>query len=113
MLVVHEQARSRFEAAKAHARRIGLRTQFARQLNYLRTYAEHDITSTPRTRVTLHTDFAPHSFSIIWERRDSDGKWKYWFNGGLIFHGPHDNGSGGAPTFCVNLQPHHGWSVHT
>lgn len=38
----------------------------------------------------------------------------YWFNGGLIFHGPHDNGGdGGMPTLSVNLLPHHGWSIHT
>jgi len=37
-----------------------------------------------------------------------------WFNGGLIFHGPHDNGGdGGAPTFSVNLSPQDGWSIHT
>jgi len=37
-----------------------------------------------------------------------------WFNGGLIFHGPHDNGGdGGAPTFSVNLLPQDGWSIHT
>lgn len=40
--------------------------------------------------------------------------YKRWFNGGLIYHGTHDNGGdGGAPTFSVNLTPENGWSVHT
>lgn len=39
---------------------------------------------------------------------------KFWFNGGLIFHGPHDGGgNGGAPTFSVSLTPQDGWSIHT
>jgi len=41
-------------------------------------------------------------------------EYQEWFNGGLIFHGPHDNGGdGGAPTFSVNLMPSHGWNIHT
>jgi hypothetical protein len=37
-----------------------------------------------------------------------------WFNGGLIYHGQHDNGGdGSAPTFSVNLTPQYGWSIHT
>lgn len=36
------------------------------------------------------------------------------FNGGIIFHGPHDRGGdGGSPTFSVNLSPVNGWAVHT
>lgn len=37
-----------------------------------------------------------------------------WFSGGLIFHGPHDNGGdGGMPTLSVNLSEGYGWSIHT
>ena len=37
-----------------------------------------------------------------------------WFNGGLIYHGKHDNGGdGGFPTLSVNLTPQYGWSIHT
>ena len=40
--------------------------------------------------------------------------YKYWMNGGLIYHGKHDGfGSGNAPTFSVCLTPTNGWSVHT
>lgn len=35
-------------------------------------------------------------------------------NGGIIFHGRHDNGGdGGAPTFSVCMEPTNGWSIHT
>ena len=105
--------KERFAAAKAHARKLGLVHQFAQVLRWLQTYANHK-PGWPQVRVTLSYDFAPHSFSILWERRGADGKWSYWFSGGLIFHGPHDRGGdGGAPTFSVNLTPQHGWSVHT
>lgn len=41
-------------------------------------------------------------------------KESFWFNGGLTFHGKHDNGGdGGAPTFSVNLSPSDGWEIHT
>ena len=40
--------------------------------------------------------------------------WCTAYNGGLIYHGPHDRGGdGSAPTFSVNLNPHDGWSIHT
>ena len=118
MLVIQDT--KRFKEAKDFARKTGLASQFAKQLNYLRTYAESPEGGRPKVRVTLGWDFAPHSFSILWERweKDSSGAtrpgWRRWFNGGLIFHGPHDRGGdGGAPTFSVNLSPHVGWSVHT
>jgi hypothetical protein len=37
-------------------------------------------------------------------------------NGGIIYHGPHDNGGdGGAPTFTVSINPSRKphWSIHT
>ena len=64
-------------------------------------------------RCRLMSDFAPHSFYWILEREKS-GVWEFYMNGGLIYHGPHDNGGdGGEPTLSVSLQPHHGWSIHT
>lgn len=35
-------------------------------------------------------------------------RYEYWFNGGLIYHGP-----GAGETFSVTLNPVRGWSVHT
>jgi len=101
-----------------------------RRLDYLDKYADHE--GKGLTKCILRKDFAPHSFTFTMMRRvtnvekqrelasygakpDESGVfWEYWFNGGLIFHGSHDNGGdGGAPTFAVNLNPHHGWGIHT
>ena len=114
MLKIDKTVRERFNAAKKLARKFGLTSKFAKVLNYLRTYAEHRTEGNkPQVRVTLGYDFAPYSFSILWERF-IDNQWKYWFNGGLIYHGPHDRGGDGrAPTYSVSIEPHHGWSIHT
>lgn len=85
--------------------------QLWEQLEYLRNYSDR------KTRCKLWKDFAPYSFYFVMETLEDNGAgpvWERWFNGGLIFHGPHDRGGdGGAPTFSVNLTPHLGWSVHT
>jgi hypothetical protein len=100
-----------------------------RRLDYLDKYADHE--GKGLTKCILSKDFAPHSFEFTMMRRITDLEkqrelaargvnpehgvfWEYWFNGGLIFHGAHDNGgNGGAPTFAVSLVPCHGWSIHT
>jgi hypothetical protein len=57
----------------------------------------------------VSNDFAPKSFYF---ERLKDGK--FCGNGGIIWHGKHDNGGdGGAPTFSVCLEPICGWSIHT
>lgn len=99
------------EEVRKFADKVGLREQLEEKLEYLGTYAEY-----LDTKCYLGKDFAPYSFSFTMMRRDkgSEEDYQYWFNGGCIFHGPHDNGGdGGAPTFSVNLNPHHGWSIHT
>jgi hypothetical protein len=84
------------------------------RLNYLGTYGGKDGDGADKTRVRLFRDFAPYSFSFVIESKDTTGTWSTWFNGGLIYHGPHDgNGSGSAPTFAVTLSPTLGWSIHT
>jgi len=95
------------------AKSIGMSEQFQKEYDYLDTYADHGEYGDVRCR--LYKDFAPYSFGFNMETRKKDeDKWKFWFNGGLIFHGEHDRGGdGGAPTFSVNLVPQHGWSVHT
>jgi hypothetical protein len=68
-------------------------------------------------RVALYKDFAPYSFQFSLQKNDKFGHESGWttiMNGGLIFHGSHDNGGdGSAPTFSVNLTPVDGWSIHT
>ena len=59
---------------------------------------------------TVYTDFAPKSFYFVRKRKDGS----FAGNGGIIYHGAHDNGGdGSAPTFSVNLTPQKGWCIHT
>lgn len=100
-----------------------------RQMLYLAMYANYDFPD--NTFCVLSSDFAPLSFSFCMYAKAKPGMglkpsdwivkefpdllgYVFWFNGGLIFHGKHDNGGdGGAPTFSVSLSPVNGWSVHT
>lgn len=60
---------------------------------------------------TVSNDFAPYSFYFERIRKE---RGTLILNGGIIFHGKHDNGGdGGAPTFSVCLEPCNGWSIHT
>jgi hypothetical protein len=98
--------------AREIAERIGLRENLERQLRYLDEYAEHG--DRGKTRCVLYPDGAPYSFGFVIELRQSDGNYRTWFNGGLLFHGPHDGGgNGGAPTYAVCLKPTVGWTIHT
>lgn len=57
----------------------------------------------------LYNDFAPYSF--YFEIKNIEDR---FMNGGIIYHGKHDNGGdGGATTFSVNLTPTKGWAIHT
>lgn len=60
--------------------------------------------------VRISNDFAPRSFYFCLINEDeSQG-----MNGGIIYHGTHDNGGdGGSPTFSVSLTPTKGWAIHT
>lgn len=58
-----------------------------------------------KSHVNLYKDFAPYSFYFVIPNI---------MNGGIIFHGSHDNGGdGSAPTFSVNLSSVDGWTIHT
>lgn len=64
-----------------------------------------------KVETEITTDFAPYSFYFVRYRIDNP---KLYTNGGIIFHGKHDNGGdGSAPTFSVNLTPTFGWQIHT
>lgn len=61
--------------------------------------------------ITIQNDFAPYSFYFIKNRKDNGD---FIGNGGIIFHGKHDNGGdGGSPTFSVCIEPCNGWQIHT
>jgi hypothetical protein len=96
-----------FDSVVKFAEDNGLKAELQEQLDYLANYG-----GTPDyTECVLFRDFAPQSFQFELLR-----KGQHWMSGGLIFHGPHDNGGdGGMPTLSVSLnpdtKPH--WQVHT
>ena len=79
------------------------------QLDYLSTYSDE------RCKCVLYKDFAPYSFAFTMQMKNEAGEYVRRFNGGLIYHGSHDNGGvgGGAPTFSCTASPVQGWKVHT
>lgn len=106
---INVRCEDRLQAARNFADRFKLRESLEECLERLQNPSFGR-----ETRVTLYSDFAPHSFGFDKEYLSEDGTWRFDYNGGLIYHGPHDNGGdGGAPTFSVSLDPHHGWSIHT
>lgn len=112
MLLIHPSAIDVMEKANLAAQKLGLEEQLNGKLAYLANYAcQEDPTA---TQCTLYKDFAPLSFEFVITKKQKDGTYAHWFNGGLIYHGPHDNGGdGGGPTFAVNVNPDNGWSIHT
>jgi hypothetical protein len=83
-----------FDSVTAWAKEKGLMQELQDQLDYLANFG-----GTPEfTECMLFKDFAPQSFYFEIKKNGS-----HWFNGGLIFHGPHDNGGdGGPPTLAVS-----------
>jgi hypothetical protein len=104
-----DQIRDYLTSVQSFADRVGLRASLDKALDRLGgQFFGHP------TRVRLFKDFAPQSFEFVKEYQSESGKWEFAYNGGVIYHGPHDNGGdGSAPTFSVNLERHHGWSIHT
>jgi len=102
----NELAEQRFDECKAVAEKHEhLKPSWARCLEVLK-----NLSTNYKGVVELYNDFSPLSFN--WGIIRGDGTCP--FNGGMIFHGPHDGfGSGEAPTFSVCLNPEHGWSLHT
>lgn len=105
-IIVH--CEEKVAEAKAHAEQLGLTDQLNEQLERLGQLFQG---GNRKVACHLYGDFAP--FSFAWSLVDED-EGRVFYNGGLIFHGPHDNGGdGGAPTFSVSLSPHDGWSIHS
>ena len=58
----------------------------------------------------ISNDWADKSF--YFSRNSEDGD--FAGNGGIIYHGTHDNGGdGSSATFSVNITPCNGWRIHT
>jgi hypothetical protein len=102
----NDTAKERFEKCQAIAKEhTHLTKSWERCLECLKNLAANY-----KAYVDVYVDFSPLSFN--WGLIQENGTCPY--NGGLIFHGPHDGfGSGEAPTFSVSISPEHGWSIHT
>ena len=106
------QNQEHYDRVIEFAEKAGRMEQLQERLDYLDTYAEHG--DRGKTQCVLGYDWAPYSFNFTMLVRGDNGEYKHWFNGGLIFHGQHDNGGdGSSPTFAVCLNPTDGWSIHT
>ena len=100
-----------FDKVCEEAEKRGIRHKLQEKLDYLSTYAcpEEDDT---QTRCNLGYDFAPLSFSFLMFRKDENGAYKPWFNGGLAFHpGSTEPDRSFSVELCGSSEPH--WSVHT
>ncbi len=98
------QNQDHFDKVKTHAATIGLADNLQTQLDRLLAIAQN-------TGGVCHLgfDFAPFSFSFAVIRNGDT-----IINGGLIFHGAHDNGGDGSfPTLAVSLSPARGWQIHS
>jgi len=119
MLMLLIENKPFFEEVVEFAKRVGLyendsNASLKNRLDYLAGYAGKKPDGSDKTRVRLYKDGAPYSFGFVIEAQNASGEWTTWFNGGLLYHGPHDgHGSGAAPTFAVSLTPTTGWSIHT
>lgn len=99
---------------KEFADTVGMRKQLEEKLKYLDEFAEHG--DRGRTQCHIRKDFAPYSFEFTMTRRRPEGEdgYDFFFVGGLVYHGKHDNGGDGSfPTLSVCLEPTNGWEVHT
>jgi hypothetical protein len=91
------------------------REQLESKLSYLEHYRNDTCVC------ELFSDSTPHSFyfNLLGPAKD-DGSRERWFNGGLIYFGPHETGVGG-PQYSVSLAGATGgaeantarWEVHT
>ena len=84
-----------YNKVTAEARARGIYSKLKIQLEYLRNYGCSD-EKPDNAVVELGYDFASMSFSVVFLFKQKDGGYKFFMNGGLVFH-EHDQD----------------WSVHT
>lgn len=112
MLHIHDSCKEHFDKVIEFAKITNQLEQLQGRLDFLANYSCQE--DPERTQCELMSDFAPYSFYFIMKVKSKESDYTNWFNGGLIYHGPHDRGGdGGAPTFSCNLSPVNGWSIHT
>lgn len=109
MLVVTPEAQPHLDEAKRFAAATGQAAQLQEQLDHLDRFFDGDRDGS--VRCLLLPDFAPHSFTWACQRKTDQG-WATFYNGGLIYFGAKAVGSG-APTYCTQIDPQQGWSIHS
>ena len=84
-----------------------IRKEFDQRLGYLDAFGGTREDGRRLFRVTLGRDWAPYSFSILWEQwSEKSQSYEYAFNGGLIWHG------GSNDPLTVTLTPQW-WGILT
>lgn len=76
-----------------HAKADEITKEFIARMDYLNEYGGQVSETDARRRfqITLSKDWADLSFNITWSLRDAEGLYKFFCNGGLIWHGgPND-----------------------
>jgi len=116
----YPECREHFRKVSSTANEMGLRKEWLDGLYYLHTYANREgcmcdkLGGRGNTRACLYPDFAPLSFAVSMQRQDSDGNWKPWFGGGLIYQGPDVPANGSFPSLTVSMDSTRvGWFLHT
>ncbi len=92
-----------------HEHAAACRAELLDRLYYLDHFGGEVSDADPRRcfRVHLGRDWAPLSFTLVWERLNrATGEYVYGWNGGLIYHG------GNNDPLCVTLSPKI-WGIHT
>ena len=105
-----------FEFAQAKGAKDAFATGLCRLLDTMSALA---LNSRPvASRGEVWKDWAPASMNWALYQRVPGGGEECFYAGGLVHHGPADNGDGGAPALSVVIgrdavtQPHL-WQVHT
>ena len=111
MLEMNEDVKKYLETVKAFAKSIGKEEILQKRLDYLDTYACGD--DKEKTRCKLFKDFAPYSFEFEMQARANDGGYRYWFNGGLIYYGPNEDGVSGQYSVRIGDTREVDWTINT
>lgn len=113
MLIILSEDKEYFKEVKKAAEDAGLIRQFNDAMQYLHLYG-CGWEDPDAARVELTKDFAPLSFGARIQFRQSDGSYKTWACGGLIYQGPDIPADGSSPSFTVSLNSSKvGWFLHT
>lgn len=91
-MVVYGCGLEYYNEVEKFARENGVKEKFGEVMTYLINYAcrytddnGEEKYDPLRNRCTLYRDFCPNSFTFVMEKRQEDGSYKAWMNGGVIY----------------------------